>query len=97
MKFQIVKIDGIHERILTEASLGIALKIRDVGLEPDGDTEVKGHADFLQSSKDFFGTGHVRVIVDDYHILKQMIVFEKFGPDAHEAGSFLWDLYFRIP
>lgn len=88
MKFKKIEVDLFDKRILTEPGLAIALEIGDIGIEPDGDREIKTHADLLQRGKNFFSTtlGHVSIFYDG--IPDHMIILKNFSPNAH--GDSLW-------
>ena len=56
---QIVKIDGLYKTVLGKTGLVVTFKVCNIHIQPDGRTEIKLMADFVQRVKNFMGTGIV--------------------------------------
>ncbi len=86
VNFQIVKINGFNEIILTEAGLRMAFEFVDGGIQPDRLSKIKLITDLVYCGKDLVGAG-VCCIIADHGIPQQMVISEYFSPYAEHRGS----------
>jgi len=70
LDLQIVKIDGLYKTVLGKTGLVVTFKVCNIHIQPDGRTEIKLMADFVQRVKNFMGTGAVFMIIIAYLLLK---------------------------
>ena len=79
LDFQKVKLTLFTEAVLMKSGLGAALKLSDIGIQPDGISQIKFITDLLQCMKNLVGTG-IFCFITDNRIPEQMIVFPDFSP-----------------
>ncbi len=87
LQFQKIKRDSFDKAILGKPGFGNSLEFRNIGIQPDGLTQIKFVTDVVQSLKDHGSTGQAVIGDTDDGILKQMIVFPDFPPHTEHKDS----------
>lgn len=86
LDLQIVKIDGLYKTVLGKTGFVVTFKVCNIHIQPDGRTEIKLMADFVQRVKNFMGTGIVTAVLDA-GVFQHMIIFKNFGPHTEHRKS----------
>ena len=69
----------------------MALKVIDIGGEPDWFSKIKFITDIIQLLEDHAGAGHAVIGLADHSIPDQMVVFPDFSPHTEHISSLLSD------
>ena len=81
LHFQVIKVDFLHKIIFPEPCFGMALELLDIGIQPDGLSQVEAIAGLLQRIKNLMGSGFIAFILNGLRA-DQMRIIPYLKPDS---------------